>query len=188
MDIASNLIDELKCLPIPKLIGVSGFGGAGKSSIAKVLGDALGASVVSVDSFQKRGAFDTKYTLWKIMDYDRLEKEVLLPFLYGDKTISYGHFDASQEMISNTIKFDNEGVLIVEGVGLFRPELMKYFTYTIWVDCTLEEAIERGKTRDKEEYNNPNDTLWDGMWKQNDIQYFEKFSPDKNASVVIRNL
>jgi len=188
MEIAGNLIDRLKLLPTPKLIGVSGFGGAGKSSVSKRLGEILEAPVVGVDSFQKKGAFNTEYSLWEIMDYGRLEREVIQPFLSGEETIKYGHFDASQEVISDMVEFGNKGVVIIEGVGLFRPELMKHFSYTIWVDCPMEKAIERGKKRDREEYNSPNDELWDGIWKQNDIEYLEAFSPNKSADAVIKNL
>ncbi|TSC61399.1 MAG: hypothetical protein Athens041674_789 [Parcubacteria group bacterium Athens0416_74] len=77
--------------------------------------------------------------------------------------------------------------LIIEGVGLFRPELMKYFAYTIWVDCPLEEAVARGKKRDKDEHHNPQDELWDGIWKKNDIEYFDTYKPNEIADVIISN-
>jgi hypothetical protein len=54
-------------------------------------------------------------------------------------------------------------------------------------DGVLEEAISRGKKRDREEYQNPNDECWDGTWKKNDLEYYAVFEPDKKADIVISN-
>ena len=181
MEITEQLIKTIKNLPTPTLVGVSGFGGSGKSSVAKKLGEALNAAVVGVDSFQTKGAFDSVFSLWEIMDYARLEKEVFQPFKNNESVIYYGHFNSKSESISETVEVKNNGILIVEGVGLFRPELLKYFSYKIWVDLPIEEAITRGKKRDREEYGNPTDELWDGMWKDNDLQYLEAYKPKETA-------
>ncbi len=187
IQIPLDVLTHIKELKTPVLVGVSGLGGAGKSSFSRALGEALNAPVVGVDSFQRKGAFDTDYSLWEIMDYDRLEREVLQPFLAGQEVTEYGHFDASKEVISHTVKVKNTGILVVEGVGLFRPELMQHFSYTIWVECPLEQAVARGKKRDREEYGNPTDELWDGLWKKNDQEYLDTFKPQEVASLVFRN-
>lgn len=187
MEISSLLVSTIKNLPEPAVVAISGFGGSGKSTFAKLLGDKLNAPVVGIDSFQKRGAFNTEFELWEIMDFSRLEEEVLKPFLRGDKSIQYGHFNAPTESIAKTIEVQNGGVLIVEGVGLFRPELMDYFIYKIWLDVPLDDATERGKKRDREEYGNPQDESWDGVWKKNDLEYYEKFRPAEVADLIIQN-
>lgn len=187
MELDKTLLEMIRSLPKPALVGVSGFGGSGKSSIARKLGEVLGAPVVGVDSFQTKGAFNSTFSLWGIMDYVRLEKEVLRPFRNNEDPIHYGHFDANSESISKTVEIKNDGILVVEGVGLFRPELLSYFSYKIWVDLPIEEAIARGKKRDREEYGNPTDELWDGVWKDNDLQYFEAYKPKEVADAVIKN-
>lgn len=187
MQIDVESLEKIRSFSKPTLIAISGFGGSGKSTTAQQLAHALGAPVVSVDSFQKKGAFDTHFTLWEIMDFSRLEKEVLMPFSRGEQTIQYGHFDAKEEEISETREIQNNGLLIVEGVGLFRPELATYFTYKIWIDCPIEEAAARGKKRDREEYGNPTDELWDGVWKDNDREYFEIFKPAESADLLVPN-
>lgn len=187
MQIGVASLEKIRSLPKPTLIGISGFGGSGKSTIAQQLAQALAAPVISVDSFQKKGAFNTNFTLWEIMDFSRLEKEVLIPFSRGECAIHYGHFDAKEEVISETREVQNNGLLIVEGVGLFRPELANYFAYKIWIDCPIEEAAARGKKRDREEYGNPTDELWDGVWRDNDREYFETFKPAESADLVVPN-
>jgi uridine kinase len=186
MEFEPQIVSTIQNLPKPTIVGMSGFGGSGKSTLAKKLGQVLNAPVIGVDSFQRKGAFDTEFSLWEIMDYSRLKKEVLESFLKKED-IHYGHFDPGKEIISNTVDIENKGILIVEGVGLFRPELMKYFTYKIWIDVPINEAILRGKRRDREEYGNPTDELWDGVWKENDIEYFSLFKPSERADLVISN-
>jgi uridine kinase len=185
--IPSDLVSKVNSLPTPRVIGISGFGGAGKSTLAHKLGVVLSCSVVGVDDFQKPGAFDTDFSLWEIMDYSRLEKEVLIPFTQKSPLIRYGKFNAKKELVDDFVEIKNQGTLIIEGVGLFRPEIMQYFSYTIWVSVALEEATARGKKRDRDEYQNPNDECWDGVWKKNDLEYYDTFEPDKKADIVISN-
>ena len=186
MNISEDILQKISSLPKPAIVGISGFGGSGKSTVAKLLGDCLGAPVVGVDSFQKKGAFTTKFSLWDIMDFARLEKEVLQPFSKGSN-VTYKHFDAEKELLLNTVTIENHGLLIVEGVGLFRPELLKYFSYKIWLDMPMEMAIARGKKRDREEYGNPTDELWDGVWKDNDLEYMKEYKPKESADIIIDN-
>lgn len=183
----TDLVAKVRSLPVPTIIGVSGLGGAGKSTISKELGETLNIPVVGIDSFQNKGAFDSDYVLWEIMDYNRLEREVLIPFLNGEEHIRYGHFDAGEDKILETREFRNEGKLIVEGVGLFRPGLLNYFGYKIWIDCPLDQALSRGKTRDREEYNSPNDELWEGLWKKNDQEYIDAYNPQGMADMIFKN-
>jgi uridine kinase len=182
-----EVITAITALPLPKIIGVSGFGGAGKSSFARLLAAAIEAPVVGVDSLLKAGTFNTQYRLWEIVDFDRLEREVLYPFLNKEKLIRYGQSNIQSGAVSNTTEVANKGQLIVEGVGLFRPKLAEYWDYKIWIDCPLETAILRGKKRDREEYHQPSDEYWDGIWRDNDIQYLETFKPKEKADLIIAN-
>jgi uridine kinase len=185
MYLPPDLILKLKSLKTPAIIAISGFGGSGKSLLAKSLGMVLSAPVISIDSFMKPGAFNTVYNLWEIMDFSRLEDEVLKPFFNKEGVITYGHFEPKLNKISQTIEVKNNGLLMVEGVGLFRTNLLPYFTYTIWIDCPIELAIARGKKRDREEYGSPTDELWDGLWKKNDLEFYRKFRPLEIANYVV---
>lgn len=182
----NDLVEKINLLPAPKLIGISGFGGSGKSTIAKKLGMILNAPVVGIDSFQNEKVFTLNFRNWEVMDFVRLEKEVIQPFLSGKSEITYGHYDSPPDKTIEH-KVTNDGVLIVEGVGLFNPRLLKYFTYKIWVDVDIEEAIVRGKKRDREEYGNPTDEFWDTVWKENDLQYLESCNPKGVSDYIIKN-
>ncbi len=151
-----------------------------------MLGVAISAPVIGVDAFMKDRTM-TAYSLWECFDYGRLEREVLLPFSQSENPLHYGVWDWYPNTVTKTVEVPHAECIITEGVGLFRPELLHYFAYAIWIDCPLDEATERGKERDREVHKNPQDKEWDGIWKQNDAEYFEKFKPKEIADVVIDN-
>ncbi len=182
--IMSKIIQTISKLKVPAIIGISGFGGSGKSTLARKLAFEIDAAIIGVDSFYKSHDI-IEYQLWDIIDFNRLEKEVLVPYTLGNNKISYSEFDweKGQVLKSKTISAHNH--LIIEGVGLFRPQLMKYFNYTIWIDCPIEVAIARGKRRDREDYGISQDENWDGIWRNNDLQYFKRFLPKESADFIL---
>ncbi len=140
-----ELFTTISKIKKPMILGISGFGGSGKSSLAKEICLKFYIPVISIDSFQTKGLYDSKYKLWEIMDFKRLENSVLKPFLNKEKIIRYENFYPNLECITETVILENKGKIIIEGVGLFRPELLKYFTYKIWVDCEMETEIQEEK-------------------------------------------
>ncbi len=182
----NEILKKIKTLKKPIVIAISGFGGSGKSTFALKLSKKINAPVIGADSFSKSNIHEN-YEYWDVMDYLRLENEVLKPFISGEKEIRYREFDWDKNIIKGETSFTHDNIIIIEGVGLFRPELMKYFSCTIWIDCPIEEAISRGKKRDREKYNTPQDNYWDGIWKANDLQCLEKYSPTSVADFVIKN-
>ncbi len=188
MEISPETVKFIQSLTPPTIIAVSGFGGSGKSTISKNLSELLGkVPVVCVDSFFIDNT-STVYLLWDIMDFDRLTNEVLVPFSTRKEMISYGHYDWGINSIKHCIDIPNGNYLIVEGVGLFRPELLKFFNYKIWIDCPIDKALERGKQRDKEMYDDSQEEKWDGIWKENDLQCFDTYKLKELADLVVNNL
>lgn len=186
MRLLTDLIETVKSLPHHSIIGISGFGGSGKSTLATRLSQLLNCSIICVDSFMTTIS-DNNISGWDNIDYERLISEVVLPFINHQEIISYGHFDSNINAISEEIIVKNTHHLIMEGVGLFRPEVMKHLTFTIWVECPIETAILRGKHRDRFVYQNPHDELWDGLWKNNDLEFLAKYSPHNNVSLRFNN-
>lgn len=185
MDIPDDLTAAIARLPSRAIVAVSGFGGAGKSGLASALARRIDAPVVGIDSFIRDRNL-TRYTRWELMDFGRLEREVLRPFSEG-RAVSYGHFDWQKNAVGEHRGLHPGGPLIVEGVGLFRPELRRYFSLLVWVDCPLPEAIARGKKRDRDEYGNPQDDSWDGIWKENDELCYREYQPGQIADFIIDN-
>ena len=179
-------IEKIRSMQRPTLVGISGFGGAGKTTWANEMGSKLAAPVISVDEFMK-DKNRTDYKAWESMDFNRLEKEVVLPFMRGENPIVYGHYDWGANRVAKDVSVEHDGILIIEGVGLFRPTLNKYFSYKIWIACNPDEAARRGKKRDREVHKNPQDDRWDGDWQRMDKEYQDDYRPDKAADAIVLN-
>lgn len=169
-----------------QIIAISGFGGSGKSTLAALMKDLLGdAEIVCVDEFivdQLRGNEQG----WEGIDWERLIREVLLPASNNEKTITYGVYDWTENRIISLRSFDLPKFLIIEGVGLLRPQLMSYFNYSVWLDVPLEAAMLRGIERDRELYGVDYEKEWREIWSKNDRQFFEQFKPKDLADCVTR--
>ena len=186
MQIDTEVIEKIKNLPRPAVVAISGFGGSGKSTFASMVAEIFNAPIVCVDRFRIDRTIQS-FTHWKGMDFERLEEEILIPFYSGMSPVRYGHWDHTANAIVKEVDVQHSGLLIIEGVGLFRPELAKYLTYKIWMDVPLDVATARGKKRDREVHKNPQDEEWDGSWKRNDEEYFNAYKPKEMADLVINN-
>jgi len=180
-----NIIETIQKLKMPYIIAISGFGGSGKSTFASLLASEIHAPIIGIDDFFRTTEY-LNYARWEIYDFERLEREVIKPFLSGSTILSYRAFDWEKNELTGFKTTQVDEVLIVEGVGLFRPELMKYFSYTIWIECPIEIAIERGKKRDRNMYGVSQDEKWDGIWRDNEMQCYREFDPMENAERVIK--
>ncbi|MGB3532165.1 MAG: hypothetical protein WBA13_01465 [Microcoleaceae cyanobacterium] len=186
MNLPTDLLEKVTSLPNHSIIGISGFGGSGKSTLANTLSNQLNCDQICTDSFMT-DVSNHQLSCWNNIDYTRLIDEIIIPFNHKYKTLTYSHFDSNINAISEKITIKTVNNLMIEGVGLFHPDIMKYLTFALWVECPLQTAIARGKQRDRFVHHNPKDQLWDGVWKNNDLEFFEKFSPDKNASFIFNN-
>ena len=168
------------------VVALAGFGGAGKSTVANKLAKALGeAVVIPLDEFITN-RLAGRSTDWDGFDLVRLEEQVLKPIQEGNETIKYGIYDWSQNKIIDTKNLQIPKYIIIEGCGLIREQLNKYFNLSVWIDLPLEVASERGNIRDREEYKIDNDQFWKEKWTPNDKDYFEKYQPAKNADFLLR--
>ena len=170
------------------VIALSGFGGSGKSTLADKMAEQLENAVVIrlddfiIDRLSKRSED------WEGIDWDRLTKQVLQPILEGADVLEYGVYDWKENAVTNVKKIVLKKYVIIEGIGLIRENLKKYFDLTVWLDVPLEIASRRGKQRDVEEYGLPHYTdLWDSIWIPNDRDYFAKYQPDVHADLLLAN-
>ncbi len=185
MNINQKTIDKLKSLSKPTAIAISGFGGSGKSTLANQLGEVFNAPIVCIDDFIDPHHIKN-YSHWNLMNVERFKEDILIPFHEGKNPIIYRPTRWEEYVLPEKV-LNHNNILIVEGVGIFQPMLMEYFSYSIWIDCPAEEAVRRGKNRDREMHRNPHDEEWDGPWKENDKQFYEKFQPSKLADQIIKN-
>ncbi|MFM2374683.1 MAG: hypothetical protein RLZZ234_678 [Candidatus Parcubacteria bacterium] len=186
MDIPAALLEKISTAAHPTLVGVSGFGGSGKSTFATKLGNVIHAPVISTDLFLTQRA-QGNVTLWDCYDRERLMREVLSPFKNGEKSLTYGVYNWNADMVVGTqVCSTSRGVLIVEGIGLFQPSMCSLLDIKVWIECPLSVSLERGKRRDLIQ-GADHSHLWDGLWRENEESFFARYSPMDKADVIVEN-
>ena len=174
---------ELKArLARPIIVAISGFGGSGKSTLAERLKKQLGdAQVVSIDAFiidrlQERSED------WEGFDRERFRMQVLEPVTRGEIAL-YEEYSWETNAIIGWQSVPKSRYLIVEGISLFQPDLLKYYDFTVWIDCPLDITAKRGAERDRSD-GVDHDVYWSELWKPNEQDFFDKYHPNEVASFV----
>lgn len=73
--------------------------------------------------------------------------------LLGQLSVFDDFHHPSDEYVNNiAYAIDNDTVVILEGVLLFREPLLHYFDMKIFIDITFEEVLKRAQIRDVPKY------------------------------------
>jgi uridine kinase len=147
----------------PLIVGINGDGGSGKSSLAANLVQSLrdtgfDAQGISIDSFHhpkayryRRGAMSPEGYYEDSMDYAAFAD--CLRTITTAKTFPCRYCSKSFDLETDTIdqqftEVSAEGIIIAEGVFLFRPELQSFFDVKIFLKITEETVMQRVLERD----------------------------------------
>lgn len=170
--------------PFPVIVGIEGFGGSGKTTLSKELGDALGrAYVIHIDDFIVKSKLTEPAWDTGVFDHSRLEEEVLKPALSG-KAITYRKLVYADNSLSQPIRVPDIDYLIIEGISCYIPQLVNYYDFKIWIDTPIQTAKERGQAR-AGTHGSAED--W-AAWANIDILYQQKYHPELLADFTITNI
>lgn len=164
-------------------MAVDGRGGAGKSTLARMLADGWpGATVVEMDDFHRPTAERQPRPGRHGGNYDRerLVKELLEPVSAG-RPGSYRRYDWDDDRLAEWHEVPADGVVIVEGVYSSSEMLAPYFDLRLWVDCPYDVRLARGLARDGEEMRN----RWVQEWMPAEDAYVAAERPDERAELVL---
>ena len=170
-------------VPRPTVVAISGFAGAGKSTLARQVRERLGdAAVVSADSFIRDGLRD-RSSDWHTFDRARLRAQVLEPASRGDP-IRYQAYDWERDTLGEWREVGPSRYLIVEGISILHPDLLAYYDLSVWIDCPIEVAAERGRQRDRDVFKADHDREWAEVWTPNEREFLARYRPDEAADVL----
>ncbi|TKA00508.1 uridine kinase [Actinacidiphila oryziradicis] len=140
------------------LVAIDGPGGAGKSTLATTLGEALGGAerttIVRGDDFYRPMAPEERLLLspeegyHQYFDWQRLRDQVLIPLLAG-QAADYQRYDWPTTALTTDElhHVPRSGTVIVEGVFTARPELANYYDLTVCVETPRDTCLHRQHAR-----------------------------------------
>jgi uridine kinase len=144
----------------------------------------LEAAVVAVDDFYRvmdervRWGLRPEEGYMQNFDWQRLRDQVLFP-LSRNQPARYERYDWISQRLGGSAQAEPNGLVIVEGVGSYRPELRPFYDYSIYVDTPRELCISRLKDRGH------NNEEWIPRWTAVEDWYIQHFDPKSAVDIVI---
>ncbi len=187
----TNTVNCLKMLQHQKvclLVAIDGLGGAGKSTLARLLEVKLSTlgwvvSIVKHDDFylpysqrenQQAGVIGCDF------DWERLRDQVLTPIKAGCST-HYQRYDWETDVLAEWRTISASDVVLVEGVYTMRRELTNLYDLKIWVECPRAIRLARGIARDGEKAR----TIWEQDWMPKEDDYIKTHLPRERADLFV---
>ena len=149
--------------PYPVRVGIDGIDAAGKTYLADELADHLkesGRGIIraSIDGFHhpreirsRRGDLSPQGYYDDSFDYEAVIKHLLKPLgPQGSRFYRQAIFDfmTNSKIFTEKPKAADTDILIFDGVFLFRPELIQYWDFKIFVDIEFSTCLTRALNRD----------------------------------------
>ena len=159
----------------PWIIALDGRSGSGKSTISNLLLQVVPKSaVVHTDDVAWHHSF---------FDWSDLLSENILKPLRAGKAVSYQPPGWEPNGRSGAIEIAaNLDLVVVEGVGASRTEIMPYLDHSVWIQSDFEETKRRGLARegDTEEARK----FWD-EWMAEELDFLNSQHPWDRAKIIV---
>ncbi len=185
--LSSRLVSELgskRCL----VVALDGAGGAGKSTLAKRLSEACSLiSVIHGDDFyapldeNEREALTPESGYMRYFDWERMRDRLLEPLSNGDSA-HYQRYDWGSNQLSEWIDQPAKGIILIDGVYSFRPELRVFYGYSIFVDTPRTECLTRLVKRGE----NTGELI--RRWRAAEDYYLTHITPASFVSIVVSGI
>ncbi len=170
------------------LVAIDGLGGAGKSTLARLLKQQLKAigwtvAVVKHDDFYLPSNQRESQQIGMIgsdFDWERLRDQVLVPIREG-RHADYQRYDWETDVLAEWHTISAANVVIVEGVYTIRRELISLYDLKIWVECPRAIRLARGIARDGEKAR----AIWEQDWMPKEDYYVKTHLPREKADLFV---
>ena len=190
---------------LPILVGIDGVDAAGKTTLANNLADRLEESNrqiirASIDGFHnpkairyRKGRNSPDGYYQDSFNHHLIIDKLLEPLSSGDLKYKEVVFDyqIDDEVNVPSKKADKDAILIMDGIFLFRPELLNYWDIKIFLDVsfdvTLQRAIKRVKNQETLASEQDIVDLYNRRYIPGQRLYFQEATPQEKADILIDN-
>lgn len=169
-----------------RIVAIDGGGGAGKTTFAKGLHQAMPNSyILTIDAFyrppQLRTPVLTTNGTNHDFDWDRFRASVL-EAVKNNQPVSYQRYDVKTGQLSaDEIHVPRNETIIVEGVWSLQTAFTPYYDYCVWLEAPAPVRLQRGVLRDGEKMRQ----VWEEEFIPIDERYREVQSPQLRADCVV---
>lgn len=155
-----------------RIVAIDGLSGAGKTTLARGVSEALAAPVVHMDGL---------YPGWDGLAeaVGLLTASVLEP-LSRDERAAYRIWDWRRDRWNGTQDVPNTELLVIEGCASSVGTAGEYAAVRVWVEAPREERMRRGLARDGEAYR----PHWE-RWAAQEAELFARDGTREKAHVII---
>jgi uridine kinase len=154
-------------------VGIDGFGGAGKSSLAGAIAAELPrAAVVRVDDF-----WGPNVAEW---DWSRFRRQVLEPLLAAEPG-RYQVWNWAADAGGEWVELPAGAVVVVEGVSSTRAEAGVPWDLTVWVEASHGIRLTRALERDGPQLMH----RWLDDWMPSEEGYAAREHPQDRADLLV---
>ena len=164
--VVQGLVSRLSPGLRPTLVGIGGFGCAGKTTLARSIS---GAQVVATDGFWDGEGFDLA----------RLRREVLEPLL-AVRPASFAVRDWASGVVTVTT-IEPVGIVVIEGVCALHRTLRDAYALRIWLEVEADVRLARAVARDGESAR----SMWLETWMPREERYAGIDDPVACAAAVL---
>lgn len=148
----SAVLQAVQALPQsrqPLIVALDGRCASGKTTLAALLQQRTGCSVVHMDHFFLRPEQRTRERLEQPggnVDYERFLAEVLEPLRAG-KDCSYRPYDCKQQKLAEPVAVRQDRLIVVEGSYSCHPTLWERYDLHVFLTVNPQEQLRRIERR-----------------------------------------
>ena len=148
----SAVLQAVQALPQdrqPLIVALDGRCASGKTTLAALLQQQTGCSVVHMDHFFLRPEQRTRERLEQPggnVDYERFLAEVLEPLRAG-KDCSYRPYDCKQQKLAEPVAVRQRKLIVVEGSYSCHPTLWEQYDLHVFLTVNPQEQLRRIERR-----------------------------------------
>ncbi|KXJ98770.1 MAG: Uridine kinase [Parcubacteria bacterium OLB19] len=206
-DIFDRMVDGILNISSNKaiIVAIDGVDASGKTNFAKKLYKSLRLKhsdvlLASVDDFHNqrlvryaKGVNSPEGFYFDSFNYSKLKDLLLDPFKNNRKFVQLKYFDcdSDKEVFVKKTRISPSTILIVEGIFLHRPNLIKYWDYSFFLKVDFDVALERNINRETDKFRIGNiDKIisrYRTRYQPGQQLYIKDSRPEEKSDIVIDN-
>lgn len=182
--IVFNKIDELIQNPTPVYLAIEGRSGAGKTSLAKIIGSRYDCNIFHMDDFFLRPGQKTLERLAEVggnIDYERFTQEVIQG-LKSNAEFKYQWYSCRTLKLEKAQLVKPKKLNIIEGVYSMHPNFKDIYDLKIFLDVDEKTQLERIANRSGKALL----ARFIKEWIPKENEYFQELKIKEKSDIILR--